>query len=395
MYCRNCGKEVHGTPFCPYCGTKAEVKSICRYCGGEIKDTPYCPHCGRIQDDFLKKTKQKRNLHKGILKKLALCSAALIILLTGIATIRKAKEYAEEKAEKERISNIKLTLPAPDVFLGEEAEIEDNTYIFMLDYCPYDEIWDYTDLLEEKYDMKLTGWSTNEKNGSNQLQHTENDKLRVQISWTHQYGGDTEVQFYYSQPIQIEANTIIKKTTDTRAEKYAEAVRLYEKGDYNPARELFESLSGYADSNKYLRLIRIRFSGGNIGVGSKVYRADCGLTESQKRDIDAAAADFYFADTAEVLVCNSDVASYFLIGEWNGGSKCYIHFIANDYGCRYNIGSKLSTNYQDTFAINDGIVYVDVVEAWTPTLKLTLTSPDCMDVYTYEKGGKSYVLTRE
>ena len=186
----------------------------------------------------------------------------------------------------------------------------------------------------------------------------------------------------------------IQETADTRAETYAEAVRLYEKRDYNPARDLFESLSGYQDSEKYLRLIRIRFSGGNIGVGSKVYKAEYGLTETQKRDIDAAAADFYFADTAEVLVCNSDVAAYYLIGEWNGGSKCYIHFIANNYGCRYNIGSKLSTNYQDTFGIYEGIVYVDVVEDWAQTLKLTLVSPDCMEVYTYEKGGKTYTLTR-
>ncbi len=185
------------------------------------------------------------------------------------------------------------------------------------------------------------------------------------------------------------------QTRDTRAEQYAEAVRLYEKRDYNPARDLFESLSGYEDSEKYLRLIRIRFSGGNIGVGSKVYRAEWGLTDSQKRDIDKAAADFYFADTAEVLVCNSDVASYYLIGDWNGGSKCYIHFITNNYGCRYNIGSKLSTNYQDTFGIYEGILYVDVVESWAETLKLTLLSPDCMEVYTYEKGGKTYVLTRE
>lgn len=182
---------------------------------------------------------------------------------------------------------------------------------------------------------------------------------------------------------------------DTRAEQYAEAVRLYEKRDYLPAQLLFESLSDYGDSQKYLRLIRIRFSGTNIGVGSKVYRAECGLTEHQKRDIDKAAADFYFADTAEVLVCNSDVASYYLIGEWNGGSKCYIHFIANNYGCRYNIGSKLSTNYQDTFGIYDGILYVDVVDSWAKTLKLTLLSPDCMEVYTYEKGGKTYTLTRE
>lgn len=186
------------------------------------------------------------------------------------------------------------------------------------------------------------------------------------------------------------------KATEAKSEKdtYAEAVSAYNRGSYSTAKKLFQEVSSYGDSSKYLRLIRIRNAGSNIGVGSKVYQSACGLTDSDKQDIDDAARDFYFADTAEVLVCNSDVASYYLIGEWNGGSKCYIHFIANNYGCRYNIGSKLSTNYQDTFAINDGIVTVDVVGSCAKTLKLTLTSPDCMEVYTYEKGGKCYTLNR-
>lgn len=186
------------------------------------------------------------------------------------------------------------------------------------------------------------------------------------------------------------------KATEAKSEKdtYAEAVSAYNRGSYSTAKKLFQEVSSYGDSSKYLRLIRIRNAGSNIGVGSKVYQSACGLTDSDKQDIDDAARDFYFADTAEVLVCNSDVASYYLIGEWNGGSKCYIHFIANNYGCRYNIGSKLSTNYQDTFAINDGIVTVDVVGSCAKTLKLTLVSPDCMEVYTYEKGGKCYTLNR-
>lgn len=176
---------------------------------------------------------------------------------------------------------------------------------------------------------------------------------------------------------------------------YAKAVSAYEQQAFEAAELLFEKIPSYADSGKYLRLIRIRKSGGNIGVGSRVYKSEYALSESQKQDIDEAAADFYFADTAQVLVCNSDVASYYLIGDWNGGDRCYIHFIANDYGCRYNIGSLLSTNYQDTFAIDDGIVYVDVVDTRAMTLKLTLLSPDTMEVYTYEKGGETYLLSRE
>lgn len=175
---------------------------------------------------------------------------------------------------------------------------------------------------------------------------------------------------------------------------YNSAVSAYFNAEYGEAEELFTSLSSYKDSSKYLRLIRIRSAGSNIGVGSAVYQKDCGLTQRDKDDIDAAAKDFYFADTADVLLCNPDVACYYLVGKWNGGSKCYIHFKMNNYGGTYNIGSKLSTNYQSTFSIFDGELRVDVQNTDKLTLYLTLTGPDTMEVYTYEKGCKSYTLKR-
>lgn len=183
-------------------------------------------------------------------------------------------------------------------------------------------------------------------------------------------------------------------SADSRSETYAKAVKAYNGGNYSDAQKKFSSLDGYKDSSKYLRLIRIRNAGGNIGVGSEVYEKSLGLTDSEKKDIDNAAKDFDFADTAEVLLCNSDVACYYLVGKWNGGSKCYIHFQANKYGGTYNIGSKLSTNYKSTFSIDNGELRVDVLKTNKRTLQLKLLSPNSMEVYTYEKGGKTYTLKR-
>lgn len=188
----------------------------------------------------------------------------------------------------------------------------------------------------------------------------------------------------------------IDDDTDTmdQDEIYNSAVAAYFNTEYSKAQKLFSSLSSYKDSSKYLRLIRIRSAGSNIGVGSAIYQKDCGLTQKAKDDIDAAAKDFYFADTADVLLCNPDVACYYLVGKWNGGSKCYIHFKMNNCGGTYNIGSKLSTNYQSTFSIFDGELRVDVQNTNKLTLYLTLTSPNTMEVYTYEKGCKTYTLKR-
>ncbi len=181
----------------------------------------------------------------------------------------------------------------------------------------------------------------------------------------------------------------------TGSDVYDQAVAAYEAGSYASAQELFQQAAPYGDSSKYLRLIRIRNAGSNIGVGSEVYLKECGLTDQDKQDIDAAARDFDFADTAQVLLCNSDVACYYLVGKWNGGSKCYIHFKMNKAGGTYNIGSKLSTNYKSTFSIDDGELRVDVNKTDKLTLQLTLTGPDTMEVLTYEKDCKTYTLKRK
>lgn len=192
--------------------------------------------------------------------------------------------------------------------------------------------------------------------------------------------------------------TLPDPTTATQNDEdvYERAVKEYNNKNYSDARTLFETIPDYKDSEKYLRLLRIRNAGGNIGVGYDAYDPALGLTESDKKDIDEAARDFYFADTAEVLLCNSDVACYYLVGDWNGGPYCYIHFRMNDYGGTYKgIGSKLSTNYGHmSFSINDGVLHVDVVDTNALTLKMTLTGPDTMEVLTYEKGNKTYTLQR-
>ena len=232
--------------------------------------------------------------------------------------------------------------------------------------------------------------------------------VRVYNGWLHifYYSGNLSGTLFNSFKSMIRGATYSTKSVSTddtpapteapndKATTYSKAVSAYNRGRYSEAKKLFNSISTYKDSAKYLRLIRIRNAGSNTGMGGKVYKSTRGLTASDKKDIDAAANDFYFADTAEVLLCNSDVACYYLRGDWLGGSKCYIKFYASSAGTSYYIGSKLSTNYSDTYSINDGELRVNITGNNKLTLKLTLLSPDCMEVYTYEKGGKTYTLNR-
>lgn len=231
--------------------------------------------------------------------------------------------------------------------------------------------------------------------------------IRFENGWMYwyQFGGGESHSLYddFEAMVASASYTASQSSGSTSnqmdAQVYTDAISAYNSGSYNKARDLFESISGYEDSESYLRLIRIRNAGSNIGLGGKVYNSLCGLTASDKKDIDAAAKDFDFADTAEVLLSNSDVACYFLCGRWESAAKgsnlCYWELMENQKGgYNYYISSKLSTNYADTFSIIDGKVYVDILGSNKLTMTITLTSPDCMEVHTNEKN-RDYTLYRK
>lgn len=196
-----------------------------------------------------------------------------------------------------------------------------------------------------------------------------------------------------SAPVEtIETTTQPVATTepaDTEFDTYLEAIAKYQDGLYATAKELFESLDGYSESEAYLRLIRIRSYGSNTGMGC-VYYHDRGLTQEQKEDIDKAAETFYLADTDEVLLCNSDVACYYLLGDWitasNSPAYSYLKFKKDASGgyCYYR-SSNLSTMVSDCFSIEDGTVRISITSSNTLTFELELTAPDCLEVYSYEK----------
>lgn len=169
----------------------------------------------------------------------------------------------------------------------------------------------------------------------------------------------------------------------TQENTYENAVAAYESGDFESAQELLEGTPDYQDADKYLRLIRIRNAGSEDGA----------LTAEDIEDIASAAQDFSFADTAQVLLCNSAVASHYLTGYWGGGAGCYINFKATDSGTVYSIGSKLSKTKPGSFMIENGVLSLQ--DSKTPILEMKLTSPDAMEVTTYEVDNKSYTLERK
>ncbi len=191
----------------------------------------------------------------------------------------------------------------------------------------------------------------------------------------------------------VEETQAIEETQAAEEISYAQAVSAYESGDYAQAQILFSSLPEVADSGRYLRLLRIRSAGGNTSLGSGSYQKELALTQADKQDIAAAAADFSFADTAQVLLCNPDVAAHYLAGHWSGGNyNTFLYFRTDVSGCMYRIGSNLAERAFPDFGIHNGEFHVYENGVDTIALHLALTEANTLEV---TSGGQTFTLVRK
>lgn len=211
--------------------------------------------------------------------------------------------------------------------------------------------------------------------------------------YCYQFAGDTSGQLYRDFLAAIVSATYGESTGaassgSSKESTYRQAVNNYNSGNYTTAYSQFQQLGGYQDSDDYMRLIRIRTYGGNTGIGC-VYDYRKALTEEEKADIDKALENFYFADTAEVLMCNTDVATYVLYGNWTTASNApaysYLKWHKDSAGGYYYTRSNnLSTAISDCVSINDGYVRVSITSSNTLVFHIKLTGPNSMSLYCYE-----------
>lgn len=162
---------------------------------------------------------------------------------------------------------------------------------------------------------------------------------------------------------------------------YLEGQDLYYNGDYDGAKELFEYLSPYKDSYKYLALIDARDWRAYVDIENTVTK----LVEI-----------FYFEDAAELLVSNTDIACQFLLGNWETSDGEYYFEIELSNDEEYSYWSSYNLPwYGGSFIIENGIYSVsDDSYEDKPQYAFTLLTPDCMDIYCY-KNSKTYTLYRQ
>ncbi len=180
-----------------------------------------------------------------------------------------------------------------------------------------------------------------------------------------------------------EARDLLKEMTE---QMYTEGVELYRSGEVGMAFDIFQLIPNYKDSEKYIALILVR--GGVI------------------HDRELLEELFYFEDTAQVLMRDTNSAFAYLDGTWvsSDGRQTLQIWEDNGKGYYYLDGFDFDLNFA---YIADGVWYnttrghaqVSTQLAaddptLTPVLQLRLLGPDVLEVTCLEDGAV-YVLRRQ
>lgn len=222
----------------------------------------------------------------------------------------------------------------------------------------------FTQLAKEKYD------------GADEMQK------ETQYLWAWSLIEDEKYADAYKKLTSIRGYSDVNDTISALTElMYLEGQALYYDADYDEAKELFTCISNYADSKKYIILIDAR--------GYSDSWLDPEGTAEKLEQI------FYFEDAAELLVSDTDIACYFLLGNWRTSNGSYYFKMEFSDDDDYSFWSSYNLPwFGGSFRIQDGIYSVtnDSYED-KPQYRFTLITPDSMEVYCY-KNGTTYTLYR-
>ena len=244
-------------------------------------------------------------------------------------------------------------------------EIQYRKGIYLLlekeNYSEADKI--FTQLVKKKYDG------------------AEDMRKETQYLWA---GSLIEKEDYigaYKKLLNIKTYSDVKQVLSALEEViYLEGQELYYANKFSDAETRFECVSSYSNSKKYLILIDAR--------GLSAWTDPEG-TAKKLEEI------FYFEDASELLVASTDVACYFLLGNWRTSNGSYYFKMELSDDDEYSFWSSYNLPwYGGSFIIEDGVYSVsnDSYED-KPQYRFTLLTPDSMEVYCY-KNGTTYTLYR-
>ena len=157
-------------------------------------------------------------------------------------------------------------------------------------------------------------------------------------------------------------------------EAYQEMVTAYKAGNYSDSYSYYEQAKGYQDADKYGNLLKARLC----------YTLK--LTDSEIEELEKAIVnDISFADSKDVLVCNSAIAHYYLLGTWYSTNGTYIYEVKDNGGTTTTVPVVPRTgNY---YEILNGTYWRYFDDKWderTAVFDFKPISKSKMEIYSYQ-----------
>ncbi len=166
-------------------------------------------------------------------------------------------------------------------------------------------------------------------------------------------------------------------------EAYKAMVDAYKAGNYSDSYSYYEQAKGYQDADKYGNLLKARLC------------YDLKLKDSEIESLEKAiVSDIDFADSKDVLVCNSAIAHYYLHGFWKSSNGMHSYEVKDNGSTSTTVPVVPRTgNYYD---IVNGTYWRYFEGKWderTAVFDFKPISKSTMEIYSYQVK-QSYTLNK-
>jgi len=311
----------------------------------------------------------------------------------------------------------------PEGFVADElteADIEDNYIGYYLrdnDIIAVQYSDNSTSLAEWQKELTNRGFMIEglyNLNGSEAVLYRDEDADTMTASVLDGKGKLLEVTFYPYSSISEEADSVIssiqqeaskkrlsgaagsskrtsgsKEATDvvptaaSQEEAYQEMVDTYKAGKYEDSYSYYEQAKGYQDVDKYGNLLKARLC------------FDLKLKDSEIETLEKAIVnDIDFADSKDVLVCNSKMAHFYLLGYWRTSNGMHGYEVRSDWYSNTTVPAIPKSG--DYYTIMDGTYWSYFDGKWDDRVaqyKFTPISKSKMEMYSYQ-AKQSYTFSK-
>lgn len=171
-----------------------------------------------------------------------------------------------------------------------------------------------------------------------------------------------------------EQSADIFSTSMSPEEAYEAMVKTYKEKKYSDSYAYYKKTEAYNDADKYGNLLKARLC------------YDLELNEKEIEELEKAIVNHIsFADSAEVLVCNSEIAHYYLLGFWKSSNGMHSYEVTDNRGTTTTVPVIPRTG--DYYAILNGTYWRYFDGKWderTAVFDFKPISKNQMEIYSYQ-----------